>query len=132
MPAVAFVLMAAESARQIFVAQELVEGSILMSDISFRRRLPLSLFGANSDLELHLNAQAAEQANSFSFNILYLLHGQNDSSERVCSGSFRWTAALSSGTGSFARRFSRDHDPWLLELSQALGSHLLHVYEPQP
>ncbi len=116
--------MVAEAARQIFVAAERSGGSIDISDMDFDNPPPLSLFGTTPNIEFHLTTQPAEQANEFTFGIHYLLPGQKDSSERVCSGSFRWIQSLNQETDYIIQQSTRDHDPWLLELSQTLADDL--------
>ena len=121
MPAAIFILMAAEAARQIFVAQELIAGSIEIFRLSFHGPLSLSLFDTAPSLELHLIARLTEQTNHFSFDILYLIGGKKDISQRICSGSFRWADALTKRVVDKSQPFDCDHDPWLLEHSHTLG-----------
>jgi KR domain len=121
MPAATFILMAAEAARQIFVAEELIAGSIEMFRFSFHGPLSLSLLDTAPGLELHLIAQLTDQANHFNFHILYLLSGKKDRSERLCSGSFRWTDTLTKKGGNSPHPLDCDNDPWLLKHSQVLG-----------
>lgn len=120
-PTAAFVLMAAEAARQIFMTAGFSEGFIVMSDISFDRPLPLSLFGTTPKVELHLHSQPIGIGNQFSFRILYLLPSSKDSSEGLCSGSFRRLDGLIQEKDHAAQQSHLNHDPWLLEQSQALG-----------
>jgi KR domain len=124
MPAAAFILMAAEAARQIFVAAGRTGGSIVMSDVLFDCLLPLSLFGTAPNVELHLNSHSTGKADEFSFQIFFLLPGPKDSSKQLCSGCFRWNEKLTQQRDYVIQHSSHDYDTWLLDQAQALVSEL--------
>jgi hypothetical protein len=124
MPVAAFILMAAEAARQIFVAAGRTGGSIVMSDILVDCLLPLSVFGTTSNVELHLNSHSTGKADEFNFRIFFLLPEPKDSSKQLCSGCFRWNEKLTEQIDCVVQHSSHDYDTWLLDQAQALVSEL--------
>ena len=123
-PTAAFILMAAEAARQIFVAAERIQGSIVICDMSFDCNLPFSLFGTTPNVELHLITRSTEGETAYSFEISYLVSGHEVRSRRLCSGMFKWDETLIMSKDRDTQQVPRDHDSWLLEQFQATGEHL--------
>lgn len=119
LPAVTFILMGAEAARQIFLSANLSCGFVEVFDILFYNSMPFSLFDTTPNIELHSIVQPKEQANHHTFEVSYLLPGHKENSTRLCRGSFRWTDTLNPQDGK--KPISSPYDSWLLEQSQALG-----------
>jgi NAD(P)-dependent dehydrogenase (short-subunit alcohol dehydrogenase family) len=121
MPAAAFLLMAIEAAQQLLIIEESDAEYIEISNFVFERPLPLSRFGRTPSLELHFGCWPVEDTKGYRFEILSLLASEKDSTERLCSGKFRWIGSSAEKIADTLSIALPEHDPWLLEQFHAIG-----------
>lgn len=118
MPAVAYLLMALEAARQLSDNGDSDANSFGLSNVILERPLPLSVFSdLETAVEIQLIARKSDTTNQYAFEIFSQDSAEGKSWARRCSGDFVTQIAIESSALNLPDQY---HDQALMNLAQTL------------